>query len=128
MPDIDDTSDNRKADDVVDVAAQLARRARDAAYVAVGLGVLGLQRAQVARRALLREDRVEEGVARARHGVATGAQRLGALVDRSTALVSSQLEPLGAQLPEPARGIVTKACAELEVLGEQLRQLVTLGA
>jgi hypothetical protein len=111
-----------------DIAAELARRARDAAYVAVGLGVLGFQRAQVARHELLREDHVDEGVARARREIATGAQRVSELLDSARALLSSQLEPLGAQLPEPARGLASKACAGLETLGEQLRQLVSPGA
>ena len=117
-----------ETNDMNDIVAEVARRARDAAYVAVGLGVLGLQRAQVARHELLREDHVDEGVARASRGIATGAQRVGELLDSTLALVSSQLEPLGAQLPEPARGLASKACAGLEALGEQLRQLVMRGA
>ena len=35
--------------DLTGLATEVANRARDAAYVAVGLGVLGLQRAQVQR-------------------------------------------------------------------------------
>ena len=122
MPETNDTNDTN------DVAAELARRAREAAYVAVGLGVLGLQRAQVAKHEILREEHVDEGVARARRGIAAGTQRVSGLLDGALALVSQELAPLGAQLPEPARGLVSKACSDLVALGQQLRQLVTPGA
>ena len=119
MPETNDTND---------VAAELARRARDAAYVAVGLGVLGLQRARAVRNEILREEHVEESGARARRGFATGTQRVSDLLDSALSLVSQELAPLGAQLPEPARGLVSKACTGLSALGEQIRQLVTPGA
>jgi|GEM_PF-3927226 len=38
-----------------DLVTEVARRARDAAYVAVGLGVIGLGRAQAARADLARQ-------------------------------------------------------------------------
>ena len=116
-----------ETNDTHDIPAELARRARDAAYVAIGLGVLGLQRAQVARRGMLREDHIDEGVARARRGIAISTERMGELLDSTLALVTSELAPLGRQLPEPARGLASKACAGLTALGEQLRQIVTPG-
>lgn len=116
------------ANDMNDIATEVARRARDAAYVAVGLGVLGLQRAQVLRQELMRQQRVDEGVARLRTGFVTGTQQIGEWLDDTISLVSAQLAPLEAQLPEPAREFADKARTRLEAVGAQLRQLTTPGA
>jgi hypothetical protein len=119
------------ANELNEIATEVARRARDAAYVAVGLGVLGLQRAQAARHDLSRQDRVDEGVARLRSGLSTGTRQLGEWVDDARSLLTSQLAPFGAQfgqLPEPARELADKARAKLEEVGAQLRQLATPGA
>ncbi|HVC14251.1 MAG TPA: hypothetical protein VND62_05265 [Acidimicrobiales bacterium] len=116
------------ANDMNELAAEAARRARDAAYVAVGLGVLGVQRARAARHDLARQDRVDEGVARLRAGIASGSQQLGAWLEGSRTFVTSQLAPIGAQLPQPARELADKALARLGELGAQLRQLGAPGA
>ena len=109
--------------DVNEIAAEVARRARDAAYVAVGLGVLGFQRAQTVRHELTRQERVDEGVARLRTGLTTGAHQFGEWLDGTISLVSAQLAPLGDQLPEPAREFARTARTRLEEVGAQLRQL-----
>lgn len=108
-------------DQTNDITSELVRRARDAAYVAVGLGVLGLQRAQVVRHELVRQERVDEGVTRLRAGVATGTRQIGEWLDGTLSVVS-------AQLPEPARELADKARSGLEAVGAQLRQLATPGA
>jgi hypothetical protein len=113
------------ADETNRIPAELARRARDAAYVAVGLGVLGLQRVQVVRNELMHEDRVDEGVARLRSGVATGGRQITGWLDHALSFVSSQLSPLGAQLPEPARDLAEKARIGFEAISAQLRHLAT---
>lgn len=126
MPDANETND---------LVSEMARRALDAAYVAVGLGVLGLQRVRVAqhdlvrvaRHDLVRQDRVDGRVARVRTGVATGTQQIGEWLEGTISLVTSQLAPLGAQLPEPARELAGKARARLEEVGTQLRHLATPG-
>lgn len=119
MPDAIDTND---------IASEIARRARDVAYVAVGLGVLGLQRAQAARHELTRQGKVDEGVDRLRSGLATGTQQVGEWLESARTVFSSQLAPLGSQLPEPARDLATKARARLEEVGSLLRQLAAPGA
>lgn len=111
-----------------DLATEVARRARDAVYVAVGLGVLGLQRVKAAQHELVRQERLDEGVARLRTGVVTGAQQVGGWLDDTLALVSSRLAPLGAQLPEPASELADRARARLEEVGACLHHLVTPGA
>lgn len=115
------------ANETSDIATELARRARDAAYVAVGLGVLGLQRAQVLRHELVRSERVDEEVARLRSGIVTGTQQMGEWVEGTLSFVTAQLAPLGAQLPEPARELAARALDGLEAVGAQLRQLATSG-
>lgn len=127
MPDTNDLDEQNKTSDLPN---EVARRARDMAYVAVGLGVLGLQRAQAARHELAhqaRQDRLEEGADRLRAGIATGAQQFGEWLDGARTLVSSQLAPPGSQLPEPARELATKARTLLEEVGAKLRQLVAPG-
>lgn len=128
---------NEMADEIADemraLARALARRARYAGYVAVGLGVLGLQRARAAQHDLgqhdlLAQDRLDEGVARLRAGVEAGSHRVGAWLDDTVELVSSQLAPLGEQLPEPARELALKARAALGELGAQLRHFPASGA
>lgn len=116
------------ANDVNDLATEVARRARDATYVAVGLGVLGLQRVRAVQHELVRQDRVDEGVARLRSVVATGGQQVGEWLDGTLSLVSSQLAPLGDQLPTPARELAERARSRIAEVGAQLRQLATPGA
>ncbi len=111
-----------------DIAAEVAKRARDLAYVAVGLGVLGIQRAQAARHELARQDRVDEGIDRLRAGIATGTQQVGEWLDGARAIVSSQLAPLGTQLPEPAKELAAKARLRVEEVSSRLRQLTAPGA
>ncbi|MGH8988111.1 MAG: hypothetical protein ACRDXC_05875 [Acidimicrobiales bacterium] len=111
-----------------DVVAELAGRARDAAYVAVGLGALCLQRAQALRRGRVRDARVEEGTALLRAGVAGGTRQVGEWLGGTCAFVSEQLAPLGADLPGPARQLVEGACRGIEEIGAQLRHLVVPGA
>lgn len=117
----DDTARN-------DLATEMVRRARDATYVAVGLGVLGVQRVRAARHDLVSQDRVDDGVARLRTGVVTGAHQVGEWLDGTLSLVSSQLAPLGDQLPPPARDLAEKARTRIAEVGAQLRQLAPPGA
>lgn len=67
----------------------LAKLAHEAAYVAVGFGVVGLQRAQVARRELLR------GLERQAHG--------------SPADVKTQLASVVSEIDKAATGVATTA-------------------
>jgi hypothetical protein len=115
------------ANETSDIATELVRHARDAAYVAVGLGVLGLQRAQAIRHELTHAERPDEEAARLRTGIATGTRQFGEWVEGTLSFVTAQLAPLGAQLPEPARGLADKARCGLEAVGAQLRQFTTPG-
>lgn len=86
---------------------QLTHTARDAAYTAVGLGVLGFQRAQVRRRELERQLQDPDGPLSAQlSGARTELGRLARELDRCLGPVVAQLdEGLGrvqSSLPEPA--------------------------
>jgi hypothetical protein len=114
--------------DLGEVAAQLAGRARDAAYVAVGLGVLGLQRAQVRRHELTRRaGDLDDRVAQVRSVVSTGVQQFDEWFEITLQLLESSLQPLEDQLPEPARELADRALDGARELRSQLRQLVSPG-
>ncbi|MDA8310783.1 MAG: hypothetical protein M0Z46_09250 [Actinomycetota bacterium] len=110
-----------------DIAAEVARRARDAADVAVGLGVLALQRAQVLRHELARNELLGEAAGLLRSGVAGSTRQIAAWLDGTRSCVSAQVAPMGARLPGAARELAGKAWSKLEVVGAQLRQLATPG-
>jgi len=78
----------------------LANRMKDAAYVAVGLGVLGAQRLLVGRREAAK--RVEPQVREA----AAQLQRLTALADERVNPVIDRVED---RLPDATRGVVRSA-------------------
>lgn len=118
--------------DLNGLASDVANRARDAAYVAVGLGILGFQRAQVRRHELAtlagRAGQDDERLTQLRGGVAAGARQLAAWADLTTRVMSMSLAPLEAQLPEPAREVAGMARTGLRAIGAQLRQVASSGA
>ncbi len=117
--------------DLNDLTTEVAHRARDAAYVAVGLGVLGFQRAQVQRQELKKrlagEIDLDERLSELRSAVTTGVQQLDELVEGAVQAVESSLQPLEEQLPPVARELAQRAYDSAREIGAQLRQLVTQG-
>lgn len=125
--------------DPIDVGAlvgALVDRARDATYVAVGLGVLGIQRAQAARRRMARGTTVlDEVLGRSRSGAGStrsepgragpelnlGPRQVGEWLDGAVDLVSSSLRPFEEQLPEPAREIADRARTQLRTVAQLLQ-------
>lgn len=100
--------------------------ARDAAYVAVGLGVLGYQRVQVRRVAMerrLAEAGIEDRLAGVRSVVAEGMRQLDEVLEGAAQLVDSTLETLE-QLPPPARDLACRAQAGARQVADLLRDLV----
>lgn len=111
-------------------ADDVAHRARDAAYVAVGLGILGFQKAQARRHELAvasRAGREDERLNQLRSDVETGARQLAAWGDMTAQLFSASLAPLEAQLPKPAREVAGKARDGLCAISAQLRQVASSG-
>lgn len=111
-----------------DLAAAMAHRARDAAYVAVGLGVLGFQRAQVQRRQVRRlagEVDLGHRAAELRAALATGVQQFDELMEGAVQMVESSLQPLEEQLPPMAREVAQRVVGQAREVSSQIRQLVT---
>lgn len=127
---------------------RLSGLARDAAYVAVGLGVLGVQRAQVQRVELQKRlaseldrgdpferlaDRIGdqfgellvETIEEARSAVTAGVQQLDELFEEAGRFVEGALQPIGEQLPPPVREIAQRAQDGAKELGSQIRGLLT---
>jgi hypothetical protein len=103
--------------------------ARDAAYVAVGLGVLGYQRVQVQRVELknkLSQDlSLEQRLGDVRQGVAKGFHQIDDLTESATNFVESTLQPLEERLPASVTQITAKAREQAREVRTQIRQRVT---
>jgi hypothetical protein len=102
--------------------------ARDAAYVAVGLGVLGYQRAQVQRVELqnkLNQDiSLQQRLEEVRQGVAKGFNQIDDLAESAVHFVETTLEPLEERLPDTVTQLSIKARAQAREVRIQIRQRV----
>jgi hypothetical protein len=103
--------------------------ARDAAYVAVGLGVLGYQRVQVQRvelqNRLSQDASLEERVDDVRQGVAKGFRQIDDLAESASHFVETTLQPLEERLPAPVTQLTTKAREQAREVRAQIRQRVS---
>jgi hypothetical protein len=103
--------------------------ARDAAYVAVGLGVLGYQRVQVQRvelqNRLSQDVSLEERVDEVRQGVAKGFRQIDELADSAAHFVETTLQPIEERLPAPVTQLTTKARDQAREVRAQIRQRVS---
>jgi hypothetical protein len=103
--------------------------ARDAAYVAVGLGVLGYQRVQVQRVELknkLSQDlALEQRLGDVREGMAKGIHQMDELAESATNFVESTLQPLEERLPAHVTQLTIKAREQAREVRTQLRQRVS---
>jgi hypothetical protein len=91
----------------------LVSRARDAAYTAVGFGVLAVQRLQVRRRELTKELAASDLPA-------TMAKAARDLVRRTEKVVDPILDGVEKRLPDPARSSLHQA----RVVGRIVRHVV----
>jgi hypothetical protein len=102
--------------------------ARDAAYVAVGLGVLGYQRAQVQRvelkNKLSKDFSLDERLNVVRHEVTKGVKQLDDLFESATQFVETNLQPLEEQLPPTVTQLTTKAFDQAREVRSHIRQRV----
>ena len=103
--------------------------ARDAAYVAVGLGVLGYQRAQVQRVELqsrLAQDlALDQRIDDVRQGVAKGFQQIDDLAESAAHFVETTLQPLEEKLPPTVTQLTFKAREQAREVRTQIRQRVS---
>jgi hypothetical protein len=103
--------------------------ARDAAYVAVGLGVLGYQRVQVQRnelKNLLSKDfSLDQHLSSVRTELTKGATQLDDLLETATQFIETSIAPLEQQLPPTITQLTTKAFGQAREVRSQIRQRVT---
>jgi hypothetical protein len=102
--------------------------ARDAAYVAVGLGVLAYQRAQVQRvelqKRLTKELPIDQRLGDVRQGVAKGYAQIDDLAESAAQFVESTLQPIEDKLPASVTQITIKAREQAREVRLQIRQRV----
>ena len=98
--------------------------ARDAAYVAVGLGVLGFQRAQVQRVELQKDFSLDQHLGDVRSELRKGITQLDDLLETASQFIESSLQPLEEQLPDSIHQLTTKAFEQAREVRSQIRQRV----
>jgi ElaB/YqjD/DUF883 family membrane-anchored ribosome-binding protein len=102
--------------------------ARDAAYVAVGLGVLGFQRAQVQRvelqNKLTKDFSLDQHLGDVRSELRKGITQLDDLLETASQFIESSLQPLEEQLPDSIHQLTTKAFEQAREVRSQIRQRV----
>jgi len=116
-----------------DIADEITRTARDAAYVVVGLGVLGVQRVQVRRQDIqkrLAEPRtqIEDRLGDVRGGLTRRAKDVDEAVEQVIGRIEASLVPIEERLPVPARDLVKQAHAQVREARQQLRKLLSTAA
>ena len=88
---------------ITNISKGVTDLARDAAYVAVGLGVLGYQRAQVQRvelqNRLSKDFSLDQRIGEVRQGVAKGIHQIDDLAETAAQFVETTLQPLEDKLP-----------------------------
>jgi hypothetical protein len=120
MPDV--------TDNFTTLSKGVTNLARDAAYVAVGLGVLGYQRVQVHRVELqnrLTEDlSLDQHIGDVRQSVAKGVRQIDDLTESAVRLIETTLQPLEDRLPPPVGQLSVKAREQAREVRSQIRERV----
>ncbi|MHB8681173.1 MAG: hypothetical protein ACYDA2_03645 [Acidimicrobiales bacterium] len=119
--------------DIKDITDEITKTARDAAYVVVGLGVLGFQRAQVRRQELAQrladpKAQVEERIGEVRVEFTKRVKDVDERVEQAISRLEASFEPLEQRLPEQARALVSQARTQAREARQQLRNLITSAA
>ena len=117
--------------DLTDLTKGIGTVARDAAYVVVGLGVLGIQRAQVQRVELekrLKELDIDVDLGGVGAEVGRQAKHLNDLIEGAVQFIETTIEPLEEQLPANAREVAKRARQQAREVRTQIRGLVNPAA
>ena len=113
---------------ITNISKGVTDLARDAAYVAVGLGVLGYQRAQVQRvelqNRLSKDFSLDQRIGDVRQGVAKGIHQIDDLAETAVQFVETTLQPLEDKLPSSVSQVTTKAREQAREVRIQIRQRV----
>jgi len=112
------------------VTDDIISTARDAAYVAVGLGVLAFQRAQVRRNEITnalsgQRGDLEERLGEVRGEITRYVKSIDERVEEVFETIEATIIPYEERLPEPARDIVSKARVQAHDVRQQIRQILT---
>jgi DNA-directed RNA polymerase len=112
-----------------DVTHEITKTARDAAYVVIGLGVLGFQRAQVRRRELIKyltepQTPFEDRFGDARSELGKRVREIDSVVEQVIDRIESTFEPIEERLPAQARDLVRQARSQARDARQQLRSLL----
>ena len=114
---------------ITNISKGVTDLARDAAYVAVGLGVLGYQRAQVQRvelqNRLSKDFSLDQRIGDVRQGVAKGIHQIDDLAETAVQFVETTLQPLEDKLPSSVTQVTTKAREQAREVRIQIRQRVS---
>lgn len=97
--------------------AELSKTLKDAAYVAIGFGVIGFQRAQVRRQDLLRELRVQRARLEDQAGGARG------LISALIADLEERFEPVAGEIESRLDEIEERLPEQAKALFEQVREV-----
>ena len=113
---------------ITNISKGVTDLARDAAYVAVGLGVLGYQRVQVQRvelqNRLSKDFSLDQRIDEVRQGVAKGINQIDDLAETAAQFVETTLQPLEDKLPSSVSQVTIKARNQAREVRIQIRQLV----
>ncbi|HEX3839765.1 MAG TPA: hypothetical protein VHU85_03130 [Acidimicrobiales bacterium] len=125
MPEIN-TNINKAAQDITNVA-------KDAAYVVIGAGVLGYQKAQVQRQDLLKRigdprTAVEGRLKGARTDLSGALHTVDAQIEDVLSKVEARLVPLEDRLPTPARDLAKQVRTQAKETGSQIRGRILTAA
>jgi hypothetical protein len=112
-----------------DITTEITKTVRDAAYVVVGLGVLGVQRAQVRRHELAKKlveprTQIEDKLGDARGEFAKRVKEVDTVVEQVIGRLEATLEPIEGHLPTQARDLVQQAHTQAREARQQLRSLL----
>ncbi len=115
------------------VTEDLVGAARDAAYVAVGLGVLAVQRAQVRRNELMKalqgpRGGLEERLGDVRGEIGRRFKDIDGRVEQVFESLESSMIPVEERLPEPARDFVRQARIQARDVRQQIRHFLASAA
>lgn len=98
----------------MDIRDDVTKTAKDAAYVVVGLGVMGYQRAQVRRRELVEIAKhqlpsIEAPIADAKGEIERRVKDIDGRFEALVARLESQLHPVEEKLPASAQAVLGQA-------------------
>ncbi|MGD0321687.1 MAG: hypothetical protein ABSC00_08830 [Acidimicrobiales bacterium] len=115
--------------EINEVTGEMTRIARETAYLAVGLGVLGLHRAQVRRQELMKHlaeprGHGSEHLQAARGEITKRVKVVDQAVEQVIGRVEASLKPIEDRLPTQARDLVEQVHARSREAREQLRNVV----